>query len=294
MRLACCIAAALIICGQHASADDTVEKSVAADPRGDVEITNVSGDVQVSGWDRAEVAVTAELGSGVERLDVVSEPQRTIVKVVLPKGHGSGGSTDLMVRVPRDSSLTISTVSADQTIADVRGAQRLQAVSGTITTQVWGADFEAKTVSGEVTVSGHGGKGIARVSSVSGNLSLDNIGSELELGTVSGDMNVRTDQLTRARIKTTNGDLDLVSSLVRDARIEAEAINGDLRFHLRGAVNAMIDVATFNGDIDNCFGPKPRRTSEYAPGNELRFQEGDGAGLIRIKTLNGGVELCKR
>jgi len=292
MRLAVCIAAALL-CAQHAVAD-TVEKSVAAEPRGEVEITNVSGDVQVSAWDSPEVAVTAELGSGVERLDVLNESHRTIVRVVLPKGRSSGGSSDLMVRVPRDSSLTINTVSADQTIADVRGAQRLQAVSGSITTQSWGSEFEAKTVSGEITVRGHGGGAPTRVSSVSGNISLDGVGGELELGTVSGDMNVKVDQLTRARIKTTNGDLDMIAGLVRDARIEAEAINGDLRFHLRGAIDATFDIATFNGDIDNCFGPKPRRTSEYAPGNELRFQEGQGTGLIRIKTLNGGVEICKR
>jgi DUF4097 and DUF4098 domain-containing protein YvlB len=135
---------------------------------------------------------------------------------------------------------------------------------------------------------------MSRVSSVSGNVNLDSIGREFELGTVSGDMNVKVDQLSRARIKTTNGDLDLAASLVRDARIEAEAINGDLRFHLRGAVDATFDIATFNGEIDNCFGPKPRRTSEYAPGNELRFQEGQGTGQIRIKTLNGAVEICKR
>src|SRR5262245_10700738 len=292
MRIAPCIAAALLISGQHALAD-TVEKTIAADLRGEVEITNVSGDVQVSGWDRPEVAVTAELGSGVERLDLQSEAKRTIVKVVLPKGGNSGGSTDLTVRVPRDSSLTINTVSADQTIADVRGAQRLQAGRGTITTQVWGAEFEAKTVSGEVNVSGHGGGAPTRVSSVSGDINLDKIGSELDLNTVSGDMGVKMDQLTRARIKTTNGDLDLVAGLVRDSRIEAEAINGDLRLHLRGTVDAQIDIATFNGEIDNCFGPKPRRTSEYAPGNELRFQQGQGTGLIRIKTLNGAVELCK-
>lgn len=292
MRLTVCIAAALL-CAQHAAAD-TVEKSVAADPRGEVEITNVSGDVQVSGWDRAEVAVAAELGRGVERLDVLSERQRTIVKVVLPKGRGSSGSSDLMVRVPRDSSLVITTVSADQTIADVRGAQRLQAVSGSITTQVWGAELEAKTVSGEITARGHGGARPSRVSSMSGNISLDGLGPELDLGSMSGDISVKADKLSRARIKTTNGDLDLVAGLTRDARIEAEAINGDLRFHLRGAIDAAFEISTFNGEIDNCFGPKPRRTSEYAPGNELRFQEGQGTGLVRVRTLNGGVEVCKR
>ena len=84
-------------------------------------------------------------------------------------------------------------------------------------------------------------------------------------------------------------------ALARDARIDAEAINGDLRFILRGTVDAEFDIETFNGEIDNCFGPKPRRTREYGPGNELNFKRRRRATRrVRIKTLNGGVEVCKR
>jgi DUF4097 and DUF4098 domain-containing protein YvlB len=101
-------------------------------------------------------------------------------------------------------------------------------------------------------------------------------------------------QLGRARIKTTNGSLDLSAKLARDARVEAEAINGEMRFMFEGAVDADFDVQTFNGEIDNCFGPKAQRAHEYGPGNELRFREGGGAGNVRIKTLNGEVQLCKR
>jgi hypothetical protein len=34
------------------------------------------------------------------------------------------------------------------------------------------------------------------------------------------------------------------------------------------------------------------RTSEYAPGQELRFREGSGAARVRIKTLNGDISVC--
>jgi len=35
------------------------------------------------------------------------------------------------------------------------------------------------------------------------------------------------------------------------------------------------------------------RTSKYAPGKELRFTEGDGSARVLIKTLNGGINLCR-
>jgi DUF4097 and DUF4098 domain-containing protein YvlB len=273
---------------------EEVTKSGPADPKGEVNIVNVAGDVEVVGWDRAEVQVHADLGSGVERLDFKTEGARTLVKVVLPKMGGSSGSSDLVVRVPYDSSVNVNTVSADQRIAGVRGAQRLQAVSGSVETEFGPSDLEVKTVSGSITARGTG-KGLVRATTVSGDVQLDKIGRELDLNTISGDMTVRVaDRLQRARIKTTNGNLEFTGALDKGARIDAEAINGDMRFTLRGDINAEFDIETFNGDIENCFGPKPSRTRERGPGNELRFTQGKGDAQVRVKTLNGAVGICQR
>ena len=278
----------------YAGAEE-VSKTLAADARGEVEIVNVAGTVEVSGWDRAEVKVDADLGSSVEKLEFRNDGQRTLIKVVLPRMSSGSGSSDLRIKVPQGSGLIVNTVSADQIIKDVRGMQRLQAVSGMIQTELFNEDLELKNVSGEVSVRGHNGKGTLRAQTVSGDLRLEDIGSEMELGTVTGDMQVRVAELSRARIKTTNGDLELrAASVTGDVRIEAEGINGDLRFRFRGPLNAEFDIETFNGDIDNCFGPKPRRSREYGPGNELRFKEGNGDGRVRIKALNGTVEICNR
>ena len=271
-----------------------VTKSGPADPKGEVEIVNVAGNVEVVGWDRAEVQVHADLGGGVERLDFKTEGAHTLVKVVLPRMGGSSGASDLVVRVPRDSSVNVNTVSADQRVASVRGTQRLQAVSGSVETEFGPGDLEVKTVSGSITARGTG-KGTVRATTVSGDVQLDKIGRELDLNTVSGDMTVRVaDRLQRARIKTTNGNLDFTAALDKGARIDAEAINGDLHFALRGDIDAAFDIETFNGDIENCFGPKPSRTREYGPGNELRFTQGKGDAQVRVKTLNGAVGICQR
>lgn len=291
MRVAVTVAVALLL-AQTARAEE-IDKSAQADPRGEVVIGNVAGEVQVTGWDRSEVHVKADLSDGVERLDFKTSGARTTIEVVLPRGRSYQGSTDLVIQVPRNSSLVINTVSADQTIKDVRGSQRLQAVSGMIQTELWNEDMEVKNVSGDVTVNGHNGKGVLRATSVSGGLRLEDIGPEMELNTVTGDMRVRVAELSKARIRTTNGDLELrAAKLTDDVRIDAEGINGDLRFRLPRQLDTEFDISTFNGEIDNCFGPKPHRTSEYGPGNALRFKEGNGDGRIRIKALNGTVEIC--
>jgi DUF4097 and DUF4098 domain-containing protein YvlB len=291
MRVAVTVAVALLL-AQAARAEE-IDKSAQADPRGEVVIGNVAGEVRVTGWDRNEVHVKADLSEGVERLDFKTSGARTTIEVVLPRGRSYQGSTDLVVQVPRNSSLVINTVSADQTIKDVHGTQRLQAVSGMIQTELWNEDMELKNVSGDVTVNGHNGKGALRATSVSGGMRLEDIGPEMELNTVTGDMRERVSELSKARIRTTNGDLELrAAKLTDDVRIDAEGINGDLRFKLPRELDTEFDISTFNGEIDNCFGPKPHRTSEYGPGNALRFKEGNGDGRIRIKALNGTVEIC--
>lgn len=287
------VAAILLLACAHQAGADQVERRAPADPSGEVEIGNVAGDVQVRGWDRAEVQVTAAL-SEQARLAFERDGRRTVIKVLAQKGGDLHCGCELTVHVPSASALTVNTVSADQTISAVRGAQRLQAVSGNITTEVWNEEFEIKTASGDVSVHGHGGTALARVTTISGDLRLEDTGSELELVTVTGDLRIRLEQLVRGRIKSTNGDTTLEAHLPPQARVEAEAVNGDLRFFLRGSVDAQVDIETFNGDIDTCFGAKPRRVHEHGPGNELRFTEGAGSARLRVKTFNGNVEVCKK
>ncbi|HEY4370174.1 MAG TPA: DUF4097 family beta strand repeat-containing protein [Steroidobacteraceae bacterium] len=284
-------AAALLLATGVAQADD-VERSAPADPHGQVEIVTVSGEIHILGWDRPEVQVKASIGDHEElRLD--SSDRHTSIRVVRANGGQTQAATDLTVHVPRGSALNVSTISADQTIEDIRGSQRLQAVSGSITTRVWSEELQVKTISGDIEIHGNKTPSEVSVQTTSGDIVLSGTSGDLTLETVTGDMDINTEQLGRGRIHTTNGDLRLRTKLANDARVDAEAINGDLRFTLRKPVDAEFDVETFNGAIDNCFGPKATRTREFAPGNALRFKEGAGGARVRVKTLNGGVEICR-
>ena len=75
---------------------------------------------------------------------------------------------------------------------------------------------------------------------------------------------------------------------------QADICSVDIDVELVGDVSARIEIDTFNGDIRNCFGPDPERTSKYTPGWELSFTEGDGDGRIEMSTLNGDLSLCSK
>jgi len=248
----------------------------------------------VSGWDRSEVEVTGELGEGSERLEFATSGKLTRIKVVLPKKSHHGDDSDLYIKIPSGSSLSVNTVSADIEVTGVRGAQRLQTVSADITTEARSEDVECKTVSGDITVQGQNKPSLITITTVSGDAEVSDVAGEVNGNTVSGNFTFGLGETSRSRLRSTSGDLAIRGKLTGDARLDVESISGDVRLDFVGKPSAEFDVSSFNGEIRNCFGPKPERTDEYAPGRDLRFREGTGSARVRVKTLNGDISLCNR
>src|SRR5437868_12786607 len=286
---------AMVVLGVWAGAaqadSKSFERAVPAEPRGVVDISNVSGRIEVIGWDRAEVNVRGELDEGVERVDVTSEHGRTVVKVVLPH-TGHHGDAELRVKVPKESEVDVSAVSAEVTTSGVLGEQRLSAVSGDITAEFAG-DLEVKTVSGEVKLKGHGQPARLHVSTVSGDVHLEHGAGELEAGTVSGTLVVSLDSARSVRARSTSGDVHFEGKLARGADFDATSVSGDLNVRASADAGYAYEVSTFSGDISNCFNATPSEHG-HLPGHTLQGTRGDGAGHLRLKTMSGDVQLCDR
>ena len=80
IRMATLLASAALAAGAVHAAN--FQQQVAADPRGEVDVSNISGSIVISGWDRPAVSVTADLPSDTERVKVTSDHGRTSVCVV--------------------------------------------------------------------------------------------------------------------------------------------------------------------------------------------------------------------
>jgi DUF4097 and DUF4098 domain-containing protein YvlB len=272
----------------------SVDRKVNAAANGEVVISNVSGTVDVRGWDRNEVRVTGHLDEDVERLDVDSSGDRTVIKVIVPRGASNDSSATLEVQVPRMSTVEVSAVSADVSSKGVLGAQRLKSVSGEVTADVSGSDSEIRTVSGDLTVRGSGKPISLRVSSVSGSLDLSNGAGKLDVVTVSGNARVQMVEASEVRGRTTSGDFDLQTRLTRDARVELEAVSGDLTIRVPGTEGLSTDIESFSGDIHGCLAQNVERVSKYGPGVRLNIRTVESGAYVRAKTLSGDIDLCNR
>ncbi len=276
------------------------EKKVTVDPHGVVDISNVAGKIEVSAWDNPEVEVRGEIGPGVDKVDVTTDRGRTSIRVYVPNHTFRSASADLRIRVPRDSELDISGVSAEVVTSDVEGTLQVKTVSGDVKADVYGRSAEIKSVSGDVVLRGRGkGSGFSdvHISTISGNIRVDRTGGDLEATSVSGDITIRLEPSRNVRVRTTSGDLGFEGKLAKGASVDAETVSGDLTVRAVPESGMDYEVSTFSGDIRNCMGAEAERVSKYGPGRRLNGTRGNGGAdeaRVRLKTMSGDVELCDK
>lgn len=287
---------ALAVGAAHAA---TFQQQVAADPRGEVDVSNISGSIVISGWDKSAVAVTADLPSDTQRIKVTSAHGRISVCVAYndssscnsPGFFEGRSSVRLELHVPRGSELEVSGVSADITSTGIAGSQHLNTVSGDIDAELGSGDDEVNSVSGDINLHGSGEDGTLHVASVSGDLSVVNVAGELDARTVNGKLRAGLSPARFVRLNTTSGDVDLTARLTSGGTIDTETVSGGQTLEVSAPAGYSYEVKAFSGDIKDCFGQQSVR-SEYGPGNHLDGTRGGGNGHIRVHTLSGDVSLC--
>ena len=284
--------APLLLAG--AAADQTdVDRTVDARPDGRVTITNVAGSVKVNGWDRNEVEVKGTLGPGVERLDIDSSGRTVEIEVdYLRRSHGRDADAHLEIRVPAGSDVDVESVSAEVSVAGVTGEVTVESVSGSVDVEGSPQSVDLESVSGSIEV--RGGADQASAESVSGRVRLSGAFRDVEAESVSGRVELSSDEIRRADLSTTSGDIELAGSLAPRAEIEVESHSGSVELLLPSSVSARFEVTTYSGRIDNDLGPPAEKTSRYAPGKELNFAIGGGDARIRVDTFSGSVRLRRQ
>jgi DUF4097 and DUF4098 domain-containing protein YvlB len=305
-------------------AQQQVDRRLATGAGGAVEISNVSGSVRVTAWDRNEVQVTGTLGRGTERLDFANEGGRVVVRVVLPRsGHDIRGS-DLEVRVPAGKDVTVRTVSADAGVAGVNGLVDARSVSGDlrvtgrpreviantksgdVSVTVSSDRVHAESVSGDVEVHGAARRGLevnsvsgdvasdaatsdARVGTVSGEVSVAGVTGRLEVSTVSGEIHAEGRRL-QGSFQSVSGDVRIEGDLDPSGAMQINTHSGDVSLALPSGASAEIDMSSFSGDVET--GGSGARITRSS-GRERHVSVGSGGARVTVRTFSGDLVLSR-
>jgi hypothetical protein len=287
----------------HAAAE--FKLTSPASPQGSVEIVDLSGSVDIEGWNRPEVEVTGTPKELAGRVRLTRTGDQVAIHVMPFSLHDHDEDADsrensdlhedsdaelrLVIHVPAGSSVATSLVSANLSVKDLEGDTNLQTISGTVKGEVNG-NLRVNTVTGAVHISARTAQRI-EIRTISGSVDLTGGSGEAEVSTVSGKVRADLGTLTRGRFKSMSGDVMANYAVAQNARIEGESMSGNIRFGFSSMPDADFDVRSFSGTIDNCFGPKPAQ-AQYGPGSTLMFKGGEGRGSVRVVTKSGDIKLC--
>jgi DUF4097 and DUF4098 domain-containing protein YvlB len=289
--------AAALMSTSGLAATSQFNKQVPVGPQDRVNVSNITGSVSITTWDRREIDVQGELGSGVDRVEVRQDTGNVDVKVVVKDGDWWNGQSQrdtearLQIRMPADVQLDVNTVSAPITVSGVRGRMRLKSVSGDIRSSILGTDLDAKTVSGDVQLTGSNPQANVRASSVSGDVDLIQVGGDIEARSTSGDLDIDSKGASDLRAHTVSGDIEVRGVLASAADLDLQSVSGRVKVAAQAPAGFRYDVSSFSGSIRNCFGYNAERND--GPGNShLNGVRGEGKGNLRMKSHSGTVDFC--
>jgi DUF4097 and DUF4098 domain-containing protein YvlB len=289
-RLAATLALAGACLGSSAWGGEDVDQSKAVDPAGIVRIMNPRGEVEVYGWDRAEVRVDGELDDLAEGLTFEVDGAATFIEVVLPRQNVNwGDGSELAIYVPAAGKLKIDGVSTDIEVEGVTGPIAIRTISGDIDVQGIGSHTHINTVSGDVEVSE--GVGMLKVVTTNGDVQADLNATNVSVDTMTGDVDLRLGEFDTLDLIAVSSTLQVEGHLNPAGRISAETVSGDIELRLKEVVNAQIRARVVaGGEIDNDLTdvePERQRSNLLL----LETMSGDGNGEIQLSTVSGTIDL---
>lgn len=208
-----------------------------------VQITNLSGPVAISGWNKPTVEINAILHApsvdAMSRLhvDVAQQGDRIRIAtrygepgILANIGHPNEGSIDYVVHVPAQMAVRVENISGDVSVKSVRNDVAVHDVSGTVTTEGTVGSLDLGTTSGDI---------VASVSSVSPS-------QRFKLYSVSGDTTLRIPKRAPADLKANSISGDFSSNL--PVRSEMRTVGSQVDQKINGG-GAQIALNTVSGAI---------------------------------------------
>ena len=279
-----------------------------------LEITNASGDVDITGSTDGKVHVRGDVrasGFGFDnpqkRLDdTVANPpiEQTgdTIRIGKEMSRMRNVSIAYAIQVPRDTEVSATVASGAQTIRGVRGPVKVQAASGsirvekierytqlttasgTISATDVGNDLRVSSASGSVTVSKV--RGDVDVTAISGVIHISNPGGRVEAGTASGDVDIQG-AAHDVKAHAASGRVSVQGNPGTENYWELKTASGGVQLAVPGSANLHISAEAVSGEIRSDI---PIVIEEQGK-HSLRAHMGSGGGRADIHTISGEIHI---
>jgi DUF4097 and DUF4098 domain-containing protein YvlB len=259
IRLGAALSVLLYALAVGASAQE-FQKTYRLGAGASISIRNVSGDINVRGYDGDTVVVNGiKEGRDQDKVTIEdnSGPNNVNIGVRYERNCNCDASVRFEVQVPRNTRYEFN---------------KLSTASGDITMSSLSGDMVVHTASGDVTIT--------------------DVSGRVDAATASGEMKVRNVTGT-VSAKSASGNVDVqLARLEGTGNMEFASASGDVRVSAPADLDGNVQMSSATGGVRTDF-PLQVERSEYGPGERASGRLGGGSRNLRISSASGNVSLLR-
>ncbi len=279
-----------------------------------LELTNASGDVDITGSSDGKVHVHGEVrasGFGSEspqkRLDeTISNPpiekRGDTIRIGKEMSRMRNVGISYTIQVPHDTEVSATVASGAQTIRGLRGPVKVQAASGSIRVEKIerdaqlttasgsisatdiGSEVRVKSASGSVTVANTRGDVI--VDAISGTIRVSHPGGRIEADTASGEVDIQG-AASDVKAHAASGRVSVQGNPGADSYWELKTMSGAIQLGVPSSANLHLSAEAVSGEIRTDI---PIVIEEQGK-HSLRAHMGNGGGRVDVHTVSGEIHV---
>jgi len=270
-------------------AQSRIDTTFAFNRNGDVDLTEISGDVIVNGWDRNEARIRAYAERGRFRSSISSSRLSLETEAV----RGRVGDSKMEVWIPVGARVVARSTSGDVTVKGTKSSVDARSTSGDVVVSDATDRITIESVSGDVRASQLSGD--VRSESVSGTIEIRDATGPVRAETTSGDVSLLGVTSRNVYTTTVSGEVEYDGTIDTSGRYEFHAHSGDIRLGIPESASAQFSIETFSGSLDSEF-PITLLPGQRTTGRPRRFEFTLGSGSARIiaESFSGDIVLARR
>lgn len=247
-----CLASAAVTSAQD------FQKTYRVGENGSISIRNVSGAININGYDGDAVTVSG-FKEGRDRDQVEVEDA------------SGGNSVDIGVRYPRECNCD----------ASIRFEVRVPRSVAYDFTKI-------STASGDIQLKGVRGR--VNASTASGEVLIENVVGEIDASTASGNVSVR-EAAGSVNATSASGDVDVeIARLEGSGNMKFSTASGDVKVRMPSALDADVYLSSVSGSVKTSF-PLEVKERNHGSGSWAEGRLGGGTRRLRITSASGDVSL---
>ena len=283
------LSALFMLLSAVAVAGEKVNSVLDVEAQGTLYIENTRGQLQIEGWDKPQIMVQGELDDAAKQLFFKRKGPKSIVKVVLERGHHGGDGSRLKIFVPQQTFIRFRGINTDYSFANFDAKVEGETINGAISLDEVHGKMVVSSVSGGIKVANS--SGVAVVESVSGKVDFSGQFDKAQIKSMSGNIIADIGQIQLLLVENVTGNTAISGQLQNNAKVNLNSVSGHIRYVANKKFTGKCEVASqFGGQINNQL-TTDKPWKEMLQQRKLKFESGDGTGKLTMNTVSGSVIL---